>query len=76
MTAVRSERRVAIVVGALYILATVAGLLAAAALGSSLQGPGVLLVSPHRTLEYWRRRSSSWSWRWQSPVSHSCSIPS
>lgn len=37
-----SERRVAIAVGVLYIVATVAGLLAAAALGSVLQGAGAL----------------------------------
>jgi hypothetical protein len=37
-----SERRVAIAVGALYIVATAAGLLAAAALGSLLQGPDAL----------------------------------
>jgi hypothetical protein len=37
-----SERRVAIAVGALYIVATAAGLLAAAALGSLLQDPGAL----------------------------------
>jgi hypothetical protein len=36
----RSERRVVIAVGALYIVATVAGLLAAAALGPLLQGSG------------------------------------
>ena len=35
-----SERRVAIAVGALYIVVTVAGLLAAATLGSLPQGPG------------------------------------
>lgn len=38
----RSERRVAITVGALYIVASVAGLLAAAALGSLLEGPAAL----------------------------------
>jgi hypothetical protein len=37
-----SERRAAIAVGALYIVATVAGLLAAAALGPLLQGPDAL----------------------------------
>jgi len=37
-----SERRVAIAVGALYVVATVAGLLAAVALGSSLQDPDAL----------------------------------
>jgi Domain of unknown function (DUF4386) len=40
--ALRSERRVAIAVGLLYMVATVAGLLAAAALGSLLQGPTAL----------------------------------
>lgn len=38
----RSERRVAIAVGALYIVASIAGLLAAAALGSLLEGPAAL----------------------------------
>ncbi len=46
----RSERRVAIAVGALYIVATVAGLLAAAALGSSLQDPDALAnLAAHET---------------------------
>jgi hypothetical protein len=46
-----SERRVAIAVGALYIVATVAGVLAAAALGSLLQGPGALAsLAAHETL--------------------------
>jgi Domain of unknown function (DUF4386) len=46
----RSERRVAIAVGALYIVATAAGLLAAAALGSLLQGPGALAnLAAHAT---------------------------
>ena len=45
-----SERRVAIAVGALYIVATVAGLLATAALGSLLDGPGVLIhLDAHET---------------------------
>ena len=45
-----SERRVAIAVGALYIVATAAGLLAAAALGSLLQGPGALAnLAAHET---------------------------
>jgi hypothetical protein len=45
-----SERRVAIAVGGLYIVATVAGLLAAVALGSLLQGPGALAgLAEHET---------------------------
>jgi hypothetical protein len=45
-----SERRVAIAVGALYIVAKVAGLLAAAALGSLLEGPGALAnLAAHET---------------------------
>ena len=44
------ERRVAIAVGALYITATVAGLVAAAALGSVLQGPDALAsLAAHET---------------------------
>jgi Domain of unknown function (DUF4386) len=45
-----SERRVAIVVGALYIIATVAGILAAATQGSSLQSLDVLAhLAAHKT---------------------------
>jgi len=47
---VRSERRVAIAVGALYIATTVAGLLAAATLGSLLDGPEALAgLAEHKT---------------------------
>jgi uncharacterized protein DUF4386 len=46
----RSERRVAITVGALYIATTVAGLLAAATLGSLLDGPEALAgLAEHKT---------------------------
>ena len=45
-----SERRVGIAVGALYIVATVAGVLGAAALGSLLQDPGALTnLAAHET---------------------------
>ena len=45
-----SERKVAVAAGALYIVATVAGLLATAALGSLLDGPRVLAhLDAHET---------------------------
>jgi hypothetical protein len=45
-----SERRVAIAVGGLYIVATLAGLLTAVTLGSLLQGPGALAgLAAHET---------------------------
>ena len=45
-----SERRVAITVGSLYIVATVAGVLAAATLGSLLDGPEALAgLADHKT---------------------------
>ncbi len=47
---VRSERRLAVTVGALYIATTVAGLLAAATLGSLLDGPDALAgLADHKT---------------------------
>ena len=46
----RSERRVAIAVGALYVVATAAGGLAAAAVGSLPQGAGALAgLAAHET---------------------------